>query len=324
MKVFRAPGHVPADFGPSVVTIGNFDGVHVGHRHIIRQAVEAARSRGFTPVALTFDPHPARILAPDRAPRLIMTVDQRLRSLASEGIEAVLLLPFSLEFAKLSPEAFAREILAGVLHAKFVLVGEDFRFGYKQSGDVDTLRSLGAGFGSATGFEVEAMSGVFRRGERVSSSAIRKLISSGAVSRACRTLGAPFALEGKVVSGRGIGSKQTVPTLNLSPRNELLPAVGVYVTRTRDLNSSCEWASISNIGYRPTFESPDAAPALTVETFLLDPFDGTTPEHIEVAFLSFIRNERKFVTADALRHQILRDAGAAKRTHRRLKKLVVG
>jgi riboflavin kinase / FMN adenylyltransferase len=334
MKIFRSPTDIPGGFGPSVVTIGNFDGLHIGHRQIMRRVVALANMRGAVPVVLTFDPHPARVLAPERAPKLLMTIDQRLRNMEEEGIEAVLLLPFSLDFARLTPEEFANEILARTLSARVVLVGDDFRFGYKQAGSVDTLRELG----ERLGFGVEAVSGIARRGERVSSSGIRKLVGAGAVSRACRMLGAPFALEGNVVRGQGIGSKQTVPTLNLEPLNEVLPKTGVYVTRTRALSlpggrgsetpdtipgrdrKGATWNSITNVGYRPTFEGEN----LTVETFLLDPFDGETPGKIEVSFLLFVRDERKFETPEALKAQIFRDVGVAQRLHRRLAKSCMG
>src|ERR1700728_2551820 len=142
MRIFRFAAEVPANFGPSIVTIGNFDGVHVGHRQIMRRVVALAREKDCTPTVLTFDPHPARVLAPDRAPKLLMTVDQRLRNLEGEGIEAVFLIPFSIEFAKLTPEEFVEQVLVRTLKASVVLVGEDFRFGYKQAGNLDTLREL--------------------------------------------------------------------------------------------------------------------------------------------------------------------------------------
>jgi riboflavin kinase / FMN adenylyltransferase len=316
MKIFRSSAEVPENFGPSIVTIGNFDGVHAGHRQIMRRVVALAREKGSIPTVLTFDPHPARVLAPDRAPKLLMTMDQRLRGMQSEGIEAVFSIPFSIEFAKLEPEEFVERILARALKARVVLVGEDFRFGHKQVGNLDTLRELGARFG----FTLEAVPGIARRGERISSTKIRRLVVEGAVSRACRMLGAPFALEGVVVSGQGIGSKQTVPTLNLAPENEVLPKTGVYVTRTRDLQTARRWNSITNVGYRPTFDGE----GLTVETFLLEPLDAAHPERIEVSFLSFVRDERKFETPEALKKQILRDVGVAGRLHRRLTKLFVG
>lgn len=316
MKVFRSLEEIPASFGPSAIAIGNFDGVHAGHRHIMRRVVEIARANGYTPTVFTFDPHPARVLAPDRAPKLLMTIDQRLRSLAAEGIEAVLLLPFSTEFAGLTPEEFADQVLAQTLHARVVLVGEDFRFGYKQAGTIDTLRDLGERFG----FRLEAVPTIAKRGERISSTAIRKLIERGDVARACRLLGAPFALEGEVVPGHGIGRTQTVPTLNLATRNEVLPKTGVYVTRTLDLDAERRWPSITNVGRRPTFGGED----LTIETFLLEPLGDEQPRRIEVSFLRFVRDERKFESAEALKARILQDVGVATKLHRRLARLRVG
>jgi riboflavin kinase/FMN adenylyltransferase len=316
MTIFRSLAEVPAAFGPSVVTIGNFDGVHVGHRRIMRRVLEIARARKLAAAVLTFDPHPARVLAPDRAPKLIMTVARRLQSIESEGIDAVMALPFSLDFAKLTPEEFVNQVLLGALHTRVIVVGEDFRFGHKQAGNVETLRALGG----QGGFEVETIGTIERCRERVSSSTVRRLLGEGRVSRACRELGAPFALEGDVVSGQGIGSKQTVPTLNLATPNEILPKNGVYVTRTRDLDSGRRWRSITNVGYRPTFDGA----ALTIETFLLDPLGDAAPRRIEVSFLAFIRDERKFESPAALKSQILRDVGVALRLHRRLEKLRVG
>jgi riboflavin kinase/FMN adenylyltransferase len=296
-----------------VITIGNFDGVHIGHRQIMRRVVTLAREGASIPAVLTFDPHPARILAPDRAPKLIMTVDQRLRTMEAEGIEAVLLIPFSRDFALLTPEEFVEQVLVRTLNIRVVLVGEDFRFGHRQTGNIDTLRELGMHFG----FTLEAVAGIERRDERVSSTVIRKLIVEGRVSRACRMLGAPFALEGAVVPGQGIGSKQTVPTLNLAPANEVLPKTGVYVTRTRDLKSKRQWNSITNVGYRPTF----GGEGLTVETFLLEPLGDSHPELIEVSFLAFVREERKFEGPEALKAQIMRDVAVANRLHRRLTRI---
>jgi riboflavin kinase/FMN adenylyltransferase len=317
MRIFRSVAEVPGDFGPSVVTIGNFDGVHTGHREIMRRVTELARERHLTPTVLTFDPHPARVLAPDRAPKLIQTVAQRLRCLDREGIEAALLVPFSVEFAKLTPEQFARDILAGALRARAVLVGEDFRFGYKQSGNIETLRELGG----QLGFELQPVGAVEGKGHRISSTNIRELVKAGKVSRACRLMGAaPYALEGPVVSGQGIGSKKTVPTLNLAPENELLPKTGVYITRTRDESSGRQWQSITNVGYRPTFDGQ----SLTIETFLLEAPPEEPPARIEVAFLTFVRDEMRFDTPELLKARILRDAAAAKRFHTRLARLRVG
>jgi riboflavin kinase/FMN adenylyltransferase len=282
----------------------------------MRRVTTIARQHGLIPTVLTFDPHPARVLAPDRAPKLIMTAPQRLRRLEAEGIKAALVFPFSLEFAKLTPEEFVEQILAGALKARYVLVGEDFRFGYKQSGNIDTLRELGA----THGFELQAVSAIEGGGQRVSSTRIRKAISEGKVSRACRMMGSPFALEGSVVRGQGIGSKQTVPTVNLAWENELVPGAGVYVTRVRDEATGEEWRAITNVGYRPTFNGK----GLTVESFLLDAPPERIPERIEVSFLGYVRGERRFESPEKLRAQILRDVSAAQRFHRRAERLRVG
>ncbi len=316
MRVFRSVAEAPADFGPSAVAIGNFDGVHLGHRGIMRRLVAEARARGLVATVLTFDPHPARVLAPERAPKLIMTIDQRLRAFESQGVEAVLCFPFSVEFAHETPEEFARTILVGRLRARLVMVGEDFKFGRAQSGDIETMRALGA----QLGFDVEPIVLLRDGKDRISSTAIRAMIAQGSVSRACRKLGGPFALEGDIVKGEGVGSKQTVPTLNLAPRNEVLPAHGVYVTRTWDPETGRKWPSITNIGMRPTFGGDH----LTVETFLLSPLDGETPRRIEVQFLRYVREERKFENPDALKRQIFKDVAVANRLHARLKRLGVG
>lgn len=314
MRAFRSLDEVPADFGPSVVTIGNFDGVHAGHREILRRVAALGSEHELVPAVLTFDPHPARVLAPERAPRLITTIAQRLRRIEKAGVHAALLLPFSKELACLSPEEFATNVLAGTLRARIVLVGEDFRFGYRQAGDISSLRALG----ERLGFRVHSAGAILWRGERVSSTAIRKLIQAGRVDRACRMLGEPFALEGPIVKGHGIGSKKTVPTMNLAPENELLPAAGVYLSRLRELTGEGvggrEWNSITNVGNRPTFDGSEA----TYETYLLDDFDGVTPERVEVRFLRYIRDERKFASSEALRAQILKDVATAQRWHRHL------
>lgn len=313
MQVFRSLAGIPAGFGPSVVTVGNFDGVHIGHRAIMLRVAGIARERGLVPVALTFDPHPARMLAPERAPAMLMTVEQRLRTLEALGIGATVVIPFSADFARLSPAEFIKRILVSALRTRCILVGEDFRFGHRQSGDASTLRAAG----ERDGFTFEPVAAVQWRGERVSSSAVRAAIAQAQVARACRMLGSPFALEGEIVKGQGIGSRQTVPTLNLAPRNEMIPPRGVYVTRTRDLESGRQWPSITNVGTRPTFGGEDT----TVETFLLSPLDEPTPTRIELEFLRFVREERKFESPPELRAQIMRDVAVANRLHRRLGRL---
>jgi len=312
MNIYRSLDEAPAEFGPSALTIGNFDGVHYGHRRILRRLVELARARGWKPSVLTFHPHPTRVVAPDRAPRLMTTVERRTELMREEGVEQALILPFTADLAKLSPEQFVREILVDRLGARAVLVGDNFRFGHRHAGNVAMLAELGRGLG----FETEVVPAVTCRGRIVSSSGIRELVESGQVAAAGRLLLRPYAVEGDVVSGRGVGSKQTVPTLNLATRAELIPARGVYITCTRDLDADRRWNSITNIGYRPTF---GASEELTIETFLLEPLTGETPGRIRVEFLRRVRDERKFDSPDALRAQILKDVGAAQRYFRRLR-----
>jgi riboflavin kinase/FMN adenylyltransferase len=293
-----------AGFGPSAVTIGNFDGVHAGHRKLLDLVVAAARETGTKPTALTFDPHPTRVVAPGRAPKLLTTPDQRVSIMAEQGIEQVLILPFTAETARLSPDEFVKNILEDVLDARVVVVGDNFRFGHKQAGDTRVLAELGQKYA----FEVRTVPAVKCRGRVVSSSEVRQLIENGDVALAWRLLRSPYGVSGRVVSGHGVGSKQTVPTLNLQTSADVLPKRGVYITRTCDLDSARRWNSITNVGYRPTFGGDDV---LSIETFLLEPFEGASPVHIRVDFLRRVRDERKFESPEALKAQILRDVRRA-------------
>src|SRR5574341_1030601 len=230
IRIYRGLDELDGGFGPCVLSIGNFDGVHAGHRRIFRRVTEVARTHGWKPSAMTFDPHPARIVAPHRAPRLLTTPEQRSALMAVEGIEQVLVLPFRNEIAHLTPEEFVREILVGKLGVRAVLVGDNFRFGHRQAGDTRMLQELGPRYG----FLTEVIPAVSLRGRVVSSSEARRLIEAGNVALARRLLERPHFVEGEVVPGRGIGSSKTVPTLNLRSDAEVLPATGVYVTRTFD------------------------------------------------------------------------------------------
>jgi riboflavin kinase / FMN adenylyltransferase len=311
MQVYHTLSETPADFGPSALTIGNFDGLHKGHRGIIRRVVAIAREHGWKPSVLTFDPHPTRVVAPERTPSLLTSPLKRAELMREEGIEQVLILPFDRPLAALTPEEFVRTVVAGRLGAKAVFVGENFRFGRGQAGDVRLLAELGRRYG----FTAQAIPAVSCRGRIVSSSGVRELVRRGEVSRAARYLERPYSLCGEVVRGRGVGSQETVPTLNLETTAEIIPANGVYVTRTSDLDDGRRWRSISNIGYRPTFGESEK---LTIETFLLDPLELGAPRRIEVEFLWRVRPERRFEDSAALKQQILRDVAAAGRFFRRL------
>ena len=314
LRVYRGLDEIGPEARNCAVSIGNFDGVHAGHRRIFRRVAELGRERGWIPSVLTFDPHPAKIVAPDRAPKLLNTTEERLEFMQAEGIEHVFILSFDKAFSEQSPESFVRNILVDRLGVRAVLVGDNFRFGKGHAGDVALLRKLGEQYG----FLTEVTPGVRLRGRAVSSSEVRRLLTSGNVSAACRLLERPYSLQGEVVSGHGIGSKQTVPTLNLSTQAEVLPAAGVYITRTRDPDGGRIWESITNVGYRPTFSGQE----LTVETFLLSPFDGNPPRRIRVEFLRRVREERKFESAESLKRQIIADVGRANAYFRRLKRAV--
>lgn len=309
-RLFRSLDEVPSDFGPSALTIGNFDGVHSGHQRILRRVCEIAEERNWKASVLTFDPHPARIVAPERTIRLMTTPEQRAALMAEEGIRQVLILPFTPELARLTAEEFVEQLLVEKLGARAVVVGENFRFGNKKAGDTQLLKTLG----EHSGFLTEVVPAVSCRGMRVSSSGLRQLVEAGDVVRAGRFLGRPYALEGGVVPGHGLGSTKTVPTLNLAPRSELLPKAGVYVTRTTDLEDGRSWNSVTNVGYRPTF---GADGRLSIETFLLDPLEGETPRSIRVEFLRRLREERKFGSAEALKTQIFKDVTRARTYFRR-------
>ena len=303
-------------FGPSAVTIGNFDGVHLAHGKLIRRVVEMGHERGIKSAVLTFHPHPAKIVAPERSPKLLTTPEQRAERMRQEGVDEVLILPFDGELSRLTPEEFIERVLVARLRARVVVVGENFRFGNRQAGDTRLLKAAGERWG----FETEFVGDVRIRGRIVSSTEVRRLAREGRVAAACRLLGRPFALEGEVVTGQGVGRKQTVPTLNLQPDSEVLPARGVYITRTIDRADGRQWESVTNVGYRPTFGGEQ----ITVETFLLSAFDGVTPERIRVEFLWRLRDERKFDSPELLKQQIFRDVGRTRRYFERVRALASG
>ncbi len=317
LRIFRSLEEARHGFAPSAVTIGNFDGVHAGHRELMRRTVAVARALGVKPSALTFHPHPSTIVAPERVPRLLSTPDERCALMAAEGIEQVLIMPFDASLSHLGPDEFFRQVLLDALGARAVIVGANFRFGYRQAGSTADLRRLAG----EAGVHAEIVPLLECRGVKVSSSEIRRLLAEGEVSRASRLLERPYSLAGNVVAGAGRGAREVVPTLNLETGSledstSALPQSGVYVTRTEDLDSSRRWNSITNIGYRPTFDGRH----LTIETYLLDPFEPPSPRRIRVEFLRRLRPERKFESAAELRAQIRADVEKARRFFERLER----
>lgn len=302
-SVFHSLEEAQGHFGPCALAIGNFDGVHIGHQALLSETLGFVSQNGLIPAALTFHPHPTVIVAPDRVPPLICTLEQRIRLLERAGAARILVLPFTPELARLSPEEFVWKILVQALQTKAVFVGDNFRFGHKHAGTPATLRSLGERFGFVSQF----VQPVTFRGEVISSSTIRQYLAAGNVGRAARLLGRCFSIEGSIVPGQGVGSKQTVPTLNLAPPPGQLIPRGVFITETLDLSTHRRWPSITNAGVRPTFGAHD----LTIETFLLAPLEGPALEKIQVQFCRFIRAERQFPTPEALKTQILKDVSRA-------------
>lgn len=305
--------HFGASSRGSAVAIGNFDGIHLGHQSILRAAVARAGDTDAVATVLTFDPSPQKILRPETAPLRLSTQDQRLRVFADLHIEAAVVLPFTHELSRLSPQEFVDQILVRDLRVRAVFVGENFRFGHKQSGDASLLRQLG----TQRGFDVVVVPQVVHDGQTVSSTLIRSEIAAGKVTRAARLLGRPFVLTGKVVPGTGTGRRFTFPTLNLAPEQELLPARGVYITRTLLEGESRSRGSVTNIGVRPTFNGS----SVSVETHILEPIPEISPGRIEVQFWKRLRDEKKFSGPDELRAQIARDIATARKFFTRLRRL---
>jgi riboflavin kinase/FMN adenylyltransferase len=305
MRVFHTLEEIPADFGPCIVSVGNFDGVHRAHQAVLRDIAARAREKGARSVAVTFEPHPARILRPDSRFKLLTPTPEKLRLLAETGVDAVLLLPFGRDLSLLTPRQFAEDILRHKLHALEVHEGYNFHFGHKAAGNVDTL----AEFGGEMGFAVKIFDEMTLRGESVSSSQIRKLLGVGRVSRARHLLGRPFAILSTPGRGRGYGRKYTVPTINLSHYEELVPRDGVYITNTR-VAEEC-FDSITNVGNRPTF----GAESFAIETHLLNfhPLELNAETEVEIFFLQRVRDEVKFPSIEALREQIAKDVSRARR-----------
>jgi len=292
----------------TVLTVGNFDGLHLGHQKILRGVVARARGCGALPAAVTFDPHPLKILRPTEAPPLIAPLAQRLAGLKQMGLDAALVLTFDLAFSRISPEEFVRRILVEQLHTRDILVGENFRFGHQQAGDLKLLAELG----SKLGFSVEIVAPVVIRGEVVSSTAIRQAVRVGQMARAARLLGGPFSLTGEIRTGSGQGTRLVVPTLNLAYEQELVPKTGVYATET--LLAACRHRSVTNVGMRPTF----AGSQLTVESHLFDFRERLTSGPMEIHFWRRLRDEHKFTSPEALREQVQRDVERARAFFRRL------
>ena len=309
MIVYRSLDEVPPGFGPSIVTIGNFDGVHCGHRSVIREVVARAQAKQAKAVLVTLDPHPAAVLRPDRAPRLITPLEGKLELLHGTGLDAVLLLPFTEAFSRTTPRSFCETILRDALHAAEVHEGENFRFGYGAEADMHSLESLGA----ECCFSAHVFAPLQIGRETVSSSRIRKYIAEGNMTAARHMLGRPFFVDSTPARGRGYGTQYAVPTINLAPYADLMPANGVYVT-TLQIGRGDEaqrFDGVTNIGNRPTFGEDSFA----AETYLLrfHPVELNEDTPLRLTFLKRLREEKKWPSPEALKQQIGIDVSRAER-----------
>jgi riboflavin kinase / FMN adenylyltransferase len=309
--VLRSPAEWAARFGSpgrrAVLSVGNFDGMHLGHQKILRQVVERAKAQQSIAGVITFDPHPLKVLRPGQAPPMVETIGQRMERFESIGLEAALILRFDRSLAGLSPEEFVRGVLVAELKTAAVLVGQNFRFGHRQEGNVETLTELGRRFG----FSVQIVEPVMIDNEFVSSTGVRNAIAEGRVAHAARLLGRPFGLSGEIIRGAGRGSTVLFPTLNLAPEQELLPKVGVYATET--LLDGRIYRSATNVGFRPTFDGT----LLGVESNLFDFSREVTKGRLEVRFWERLRDEKKFNGPTELRAQIAADLREVREYFRR-------
>jgi riboflavin kinase / FMN adenylyltransferase len=287
----------------TALTVGNFDGLHVGHQKILQSVRERAQATGFRGAVITFDPHPMRVLRPERAPLMIQTLSQRLTGFEQMELEAAVVLRFDRALSLISAEEFIDRILVRGLHTGAILVGANFRFGHRGAGDVRLLEE----FGKRNGFGVEIVPPVEAGGQIVSSTAIRGAVASGNVAGAIPLLGRPFSLTGEICAGAGRGRTILFPTLNLAPNQELLPNLGVYATES--VVEGRVFSSVTNVGTRPTFNGA----GVTVESHLFGFSEIVTGGPMEVRFHLRIRDEQKFSGPDALRAQIARDIEAANR-----------
>jgi riboflavin kinase/FMN adenylyltransferase len=306
MEVVRLESLQPRGWPEPALAVGNFDGVHRGHQALVAQAVRDARAASGTAIVLTFDPHPSRVLSPDRAPSSLMTLDQKAEILAGLGVDRLAVLPFTVELSRREPEEFAREVLQRALGARVVVVGSSFRFGRGRSGDLGTLRRLG----EELGFRVHGQRPVIARGGPISSTRIREALSRGAVDAARDFLGRRFFVDGVVVKGDGRGRRIGIPTANLELANETVPGGGVYACWCRVLgDDSAPRPAAVNVGRRPTF----GGGVMTVEAHVLD-YDGDLyGRTLRVEFEERLREERTFPGAEALVAQIRSDIGEARR-----------
>jgi len=302
MRIIRGIKGCCEKFPNPVLTLGNFDGVHLGHQAIFKQVVDRARAIQGTSIAFTFEPHPLKVLAPERSPRLLNTFHGKMKLVEASGMQIVICADFNREFAEQHPEEFAKRVLVDGISVKEVYVGYDYAFGKGREGSIDSLRRMGESFG----FSVGVVDAVQVNGAVVSSSLVRELVAGGRVEDIRQYLGRYYGIEGSVIHGENRGRTLGFPTANIQTANELIPSYGVYAVRMRIGGLSHD--GVAAIGVRPTFGNGP----VSIEVFLFD-YDGNLyGKHVEVAFVKRLRGERKFSDADALVSQMHEDVAQAK------------
>jgi riboflavin kinase/FMN adenylyltransferase len=294
--------HVSEKFDRSVITLGNFDGVHLGHQDLVRMVVRRAKETGAVSMVVTFRPHPLKILAPEKCPPLISIYEEKIKLFERLGIDVLVKIPFTVEFSAMTPEAFVKNVLCETLGAKEIFVGYNYRFGKGRKGDVQTLRRLGEQYG----FTVREIEQVSLGGEVISSTKIRHLLREGDVEHAARLLGSTYAITGIVVKGDSRGKGLGFPTANIAPKHAIIPSDGVYVVRLSVRDRLYD--GIANIGMRPTFHKK----VLAIEVHVFDFNEDIYGEDISLYFVKKIREEKKFRNAEALVDQIRSDIETAK------------
>jgi riboflavin kinase/FMN adenylyltransferase len=313
MKIISRLEDLAPEYALPIVTMGNFDGVHLGHRKLIKSVVKRAADIGGTPIAITFHPHPLHMLVPNNAPMQIQTLTQKLAVVESLGIPVTVVIPYNEKLAGTSARDFALDVLCERLRIREIYVGPNFAFGHRRQGSINLLKELGR----EKGFLAEKIPQVEFRGTRISSTAVRQALVYGQVALARRFLARPFTLEGSVIHGYGLGSKLQIPTANLRTENELIPRRGVYITRL--CVDGNYLTGITNIGFRPTVNSEDGA-ALSIETHALDFNQDIYGKRITVEFWSRVRDERRFASVDELVARIRKDKESARRYFRLLER----
>jgi len=305
LRVIASASDLQPNGRPVAVAMGMFDGVHLGHQHVIRSALLNARRLGGWSVVISFHPHPLAIIHPEKAPEFLQSVQQRLRAIRSLGVDAVLLIPFDAEFSRRTGEDFLRGLARDFGSLRSFTVGQGFHFGQGRSGNVPLLKSLGA----ELGFVTHAMAPLSVGDQLVSSTRIRKALRAGDLSEVSELLGRPYSLSGHVVRGDQVGRQLGFPTANLDVSGLLLPPMGVYAARALRRSGS-EHPCVLNIGLRPTLDQP--TPTLQFEVHLLDFNEDLYGEELEIEFVERLRPEKKFPSIDALKRQIALDVSAAR------------